>query len=139
MKSRVYVLAAMLICACMLFTGCSGTKTQNNLGRALNDDYSAWDGGYGTYYNDAVPNTNNLNNVNADGTSSNATNLYGTTNYGTGFGATTGYGKRSGYYTNSMDTNSYLKNGYNDGITGTKYGDDSGFQGFYDNAVNRNR
>lgn len=135
MKSRVYVLAAVMMCACMFFSGCTGTKTQTNLGRAINDGYSTWDGGYGAYYNDAVPNTNNQNNVNANGTSSNATNLYGTTNYGTGFGTTT----RSGDYTNSADTNSYLKNGYNDGITGTRYGDDSGFQGFYDNVVNRNR
>jgi hypothetical protein len=143
MKSRVYVLAATMICACMFMSGCAGTGTQSNLGRALNDDYSSWDGGYGTYYNDTwdgtygngnnnnngtIPNTNNLNNVNGDGTSSNATNMYGTTNYGAGFGTTT----RSRYYTNSKDTNSYLKNGFNDGITGTRYGDDSGFQGYYD-------
>ncbi len=114
MKKLYLVLA--LSALCLSFTGCSSDSAQNNLSRAIDGTERAVERGVDDVTNGVYDTVNDAERGWDNGTMTNGSNSeYYSDNY-------------SGY-------NDY----YYDGISGTKYGDDSGYQGYYDiNYNNRN-
>ncbi len=113
MKKIFFVLAASVFGAAL--AGCSSDSAQNNLSRAIDGTERAVERGVDQLEN----------------------GMYDTVYDERGWdNGTTTNGSHSEYYSdNYTGYNDY----YNGGISGTKYGDDSGYQGYYDiNYNNRN-
>ena len=112
------------------FTGCSAKNTENNISRAI-------DGAGRDITNGVDKLENGMTN---DG-------YYGTRGWDNGLntnGTGTGYysDNYDGYYSNRTGIG-YYNGGYGSmyddlGVSGTKYGDDSGFQGYYNNTKKDN-
>ena len=111
------------------FTGCSAKNTENNISRAI-------DGAGRDIKNGADKLENGMTN----------NGYYGTRGWDNGLntnGTGTGYysDNYDGYYSNRTGIG-YYNGGYGSmyddlGVSGTKYGDDSGFQGYYDNGTKK--
>ena len=111
MKKSAFVLIMALLC--MSFSGCSSDKAQNNLSKAVDDAGNAWDRGVNDVANGIDRGWDNGTNTNGTGTGYYSDNYSGYGNYG------------GGYYTDGYNGTMY-DNGQYSGVSGTRYGDDSG-------------
>lgn len=150
MKQIKYLAAATLAIGALTFTGCSA-KTGTNLGRALDGNGTMYDSTYGTGtynngYNDGTGTMGSYYGNYYDGL---GYRYFGDTyamdnGYGTGYssgtimndymGGTT-YGNTANGHNYNLGSDGSIKfsSGNNGGVTGTLYGDDSGYSTYMPN------